>query len=172
MQSALEALGSVGSGNVSVIGDYKNGYLITFQGTNLHGVDVPNISVPQGISGTTATVNNFLRAGGGQTASIYFINDLGGADVNQETYGVWYADPSTAKVVLNGCGHDRLRHAHRRRLEHGDQRRAARPGQRERPGQRRAYGHGQCHPVGHRRHADRQPAGQPEQRGPDPRRTP
>jgi fibronectin-binding autotransporter adhesin len=118
VQQKLEALTTIGAGNVTVIGDYDTGYQVTFI-NSLGGVNQSPLTIvttalqPSGRTGSVTT----LRDGSTATSvTINFVNGLAGADVNQETYtlisgggtiasgtrtaGVWATNISAGVIAL------------------------------------------------------------------------
>lgn len=67
VQTALEALSSIGAGNVSVSGSSGGPYTVTFQGAKAN-TDVPNIATNGSkldVAGGTMTVQTYVEAGSG-----------------------------------------------------------------------------------------------------------
>jgi autotransporter-associated beta strand protein len=121
VQSKLEALSTIGAGNVAVVGDYDAGYQVTFinrmRGMNQNAMTIAAGSLlPAGRTGGVTTLREGSTA---PIAGILFVNGLAGADVSQEVYtiisgagtintgtptaGVWGAQINAGTLAM---GHD------------------------------------------------------------------
>jgi autotransporter-associated beta strand protein len=88
LETKLEAMSNIGAGNVTVVGDYDTGYLVSFVnklgGVNQNALTVTTTNLqPTGRTGSVATLREGSTAG---VLTISFVNGLAGADVSQETY--------------------------------------------------------------------------------------